>query len=322
MTDPIVKKAAIEVKGVVKTFKSKKAVDGVDFTIQAGTVTALLGPNGAGKTTMLSMMLGLLEPSEGSVTLLGGRPTERRTRERIGAMLQEVGVMDGLKAIELIDLFRSYYGRPAPREYLIGLTGFGQTELNRGAQKLSGGQKRSLGFALAMAGDPDVLFFDEPTVGLDTTARRRFWAEIRELARHGRTIVFSTHYLEEADREADRVLLFHQGKLVADGPPEEIKRTLVRRSLSFVRTGEDANGPRNLRLLLGEQLGGGVEADERNGRTVVTVEDTDAALRILIGAGIGMRDIRVEAGRLDTAFEQLTGWHEEADNETHENETL
>lgn len=296
----------IELKSVVKTFKGKKAVDGIDITIEKGTITALLGPNGAGKTTTMSMMLGLLQPNQGSVSLLGGLPTDRSIRDRIGVMLQEVAVMDGLKAKELLDLFRSYYSRPADRDYLIKLSGLSPADLNRSGEKMSGGQRRSLGFALAMAGNPDVLFFDEPTVGLDTTARRRFWNEVRQLAKQGKTILFSTHYLEEADSEADRILLFDQGKVVADGTPEEIKRTLVKRSVSFLPTEADADLRKRISSLFGLRMENGAETGESNGRIVVTAEDTDTVLRILIESGLGIRDIRVDVGRLDTAFEQLT----------------
>ncbi|NGZ75394.1 ABC transporter ATP-binding protein [Saccharibacillus alkalitolerans] len=299
----------IELKNVSKTFRGKKAVDGVSFAIEKGTITALLGPNGAGKTTTMSMMLGLLQPSEGALSLLGGAPGDRRTRDRIGAMLQEVAVMDGLKARELIDLFRSYYSRPADRDYLIKLSGLSPSDLNRSGQKMSGGQRRSLGFALAMAGNPDVLFFDEPTVGLDTTARRRFWDEVRQLAKQGKTVLFSTHYLEEADSEADRILLFDQGKIAADGTPDEIKRALVKRSVSFLPETADADWQKRTAGLLGMRLENEAEVTESNGRIIVTAEDTDAVLRILIESGLGIRDIRVDVGRLDAAFEQLTRNH-------------
>ncbi|WP_172254184.1 ABC transporter ATP-binding protein [Saccharibacillus deserti] len=308
--------AVIELKNVVKTFKNKKAVDGVSFTIEKGTITAMLGPNGAGKTTTLSMMLGLLQPSEGSVNLLGGSPEDRSIRDRIGVMLQEVAVMDGLKGRELIDLFRSYYSRPADREDLIRLSGLSPADLNRSGQKMSGGQRRSLGFALAMAGNPEVLFFDEPTVGLDTTARRRFWEEVRKLAKQGRTVLFSTHYLEEADSEADRILLFDQGKLVADGTPDEIKRTLVKRSVSFLPEATGTDWQKRTAGLLGMRMEAEVEVTESGGRIIVTAEDTDAVLRTLIESNLGIRDIRIDVGRLDTAFEQLTqGTHAQVDTQ-------
>ncbi|OWR26693.1 ABC transporter ATP-binding protein [Saccharibacillus sp. O23] len=302
----------IEVQNAVKTFRAHTAVDNVSFTIEQGSITALLGPNGAGKTTTMSMLLGLLEPTAGSVKLLGGAPTNRRTRDRIGAMLQEVAVMDGLRAVELIDLFRSYYSRPADRDYLIRLTGLGPDMLKRNAQKLSGGQKRSLGFALAMAGDPDILFFDEPTVGLDTTARRLFWNEVRQLAKQGKTVLFSTHYLEEADREADRILLFDQGRIVADGTPDEIKRTLVKRSITF-----RAEQPQAVSALMIRKFGETAELAADGEQVTIAAEDTDAVMRALIESGLAVRDIRIDEGRLDAAFEQLTHAQTET-NETRE----
>lgn len=156
----------IEMRGVSKNFKDKKAVDHLSFSIPKGTITAILGPNGAGKTTAVSMLLGLLEPTDGTVKLFGKPPKDRTVREQTGAMLQEVSVMDRLKVREVLELIRSYYPNPMELAELVRLTGLGPDDLNRYAEKLSGGQKRSLGFALALAGNPDLVFFDEPTVAL------------------------------------------------------------------------------------------------------------------------------------------------------------
>ncbi|KWX72750.1 ABC transporter ATP-binding protein [Paenibacillus jilunlii] len=296
----------IEMNRVSKIFNDKKAVDGISFTIGKGSITAVLGPNGAGKTTMLSMLLGLLTPTEGTVKVFGLAPKDVKVRERCGAMLQEVSVMDRLKVREIIALIRSYYPQPMDMEFLVRATGLAPADLNRYAEKLSGGQKRSLAFALALAGNPQLLFLDEPTVGLDTTARRRFWDTVRELAAGGTTILFTTHYLQEAEEVADRILLFSQGTLVADGSPEDIKARMVKQSLSFLPSG-DAAALRGQLLKLAPVI----DCYDKDGRIHVVTENTDEALRAIFTGGLAVRNVRIHQGSLDEAFEQLTHNHEE-----------
>ncbi|MEK3968096.1 ABC transporter ATP-binding protein [Paenibacillus sp. FSL H7-0323] len=297
----------IEMHGVSKIYKDKKAVDNISFNIAKGSITAILGPNGAGKTTALGMLLGLIEPTEGTVELFGHHPKDKAVREKIGAMLQEVSVMDRLKVREIIDLIRSYYPKPMDMEFLIKATGLAPADLNRYAEKLSGGQKRSLGFALALAGNPELIFLDEPTVGLDITSRRRFWETVRGLAEQGKTIVFTTHYLQEAEDIADRILLFSKGHLVADGSPDEIKSRIVKRSVSFLPVGDRSQLRRNLLDLAAIE-----DCYEKDGRIHVTTEDTDEALKAIFVAGLPVKDVRIDQGRLDEAFEQLTMNQEEA----------
>lgn len=297
----------IEMKNVSRSFQEKQAVKQVSFSISRGSITAVLGPNGAGKTTTLAMLLGLLEPSEGSVKVFGLKPADVRVKQRTGAMLQEVSVMDRLKVREILALIRSYYPKPMEMETLLQATGLGAGDLNRYAEKLSGGQNRSLSFALALAGNPDLLFFDEPTVGLDTTARRHFWERVRGLADQGKTILFSTHYLQEAEDIADRILLFSRGSLVADGSPEEIKARLVKKSLSFLALGD----PALLRSQLLE-LPAVEGCYEKDGRLHVTTGNTDEALRAIFVNGLAVQDVRIDQGKLDEAFEQLTLNPEEA----------
>ncbi|MEK3945648.1 ABC transporter ATP-binding protein [Paenibacillus sp. FSL H3-0310] len=297
----------IEMHGVSKIYKDKKAVDNISFNIAKGSITAILGPNGAGKTTALGMLLGLIEPTEGTVELFGHHPKDKAVREKTGAMLQEVSVMDRLKVREIIDLIRSYYPKPMDVEFLIKATGLAPADLNRYAEKLSGGQKRSLGFALALAGNPELIFFDEPTVGLDITSRRRFWETVRGLAEQGKTIVFTTHYLQEAEDIADRILLFSKGHLVADGSPDEIKSRIVKRSVSFLPVGDRSQLRRNLLDLAAIE-----DCYEKDGRIHVTTEDTDEALKAIFVAGLPVKDVRIDQGRLDEAFEQLTMNQEEA----------
>ncbi|MGG1877357.1 ABC transporter ATP-binding protein [Paenibacillus cisolokensis] len=296
-----------ELKQVTKTFGSKRAVDQVSFTIHRGSITAILGPNGAGKSTAISMMLGLASPSEGEVLLLGQNPRSLEVRQQIGAMLQEVSVMDGLRTREVIQLIRGYYPNPLPMDEIVRLSGLTPEELKQWAVKMSGGQKRKLIFALAIAGNPELLFFDEPTVGLDTTARRTFWNTAKQLAERGKTILFTTHYLQEADDIAERVLLFNQGRVIADGDPKDIKARLTRRALSFISDQK----PESIRELLPHTLGI-TDLFVEDGRIHIVTDDTDGTLSVLYREGVGMRDIRIEQGSLDEAFSQLTTELEEA----------
>ncbi|QWU16595.1 ABC-2 type transport system ATP-binding protein [Paenibacillus sophorae] len=297
----------IEVQDVCKTFKDKQAVNGVGFSIAQGSVTAMLGPNGAGKTTMLSMMLGLLEPTKGSVTMFGRSPHDKTVRERTGAMLQEVSVMERLKVSEILSLVRGYYPHPLNYEQLVQATGLASADLNRYADKLSVGQKRGLGFALALAGNPDLLFFDEPTVGLDIGARQRFWDIVRGLAAQGKTILFATHYLQEAEDMADRILLFNRGALAADGTPDEIKAGIVKRSVSFLSPLDEASI--RLRLSVYPAI---KDCRLREGRLHAAAQNTDEALAAIFASGIPAHDIRIDQGRLDDAFRELVMNHKEA----------
>jgi ABC-2 type transport system ATP-binding protein len=300
MLNPIV-----EINDLVKEFHEKRAVNRVSFSIEKGELVAILGPNGAGKTTTMLMMLGLLRPTEGKASIFQHEPGSKNVRERIGVMLQEVSLMDGLKAKELIKLFRSYYPNPLPMKDLIQLTGLGKEDLERRTEKLSGGQKRRVAFALALAGNPDLLFFDEPTVGMDISSRRLFWETVKGLAREGKTIVFTTHYLQEADDYADRIILFKKGKVIADGKTEEIKRKMSKQSVSFIAK-EDIQRERFLKLPFVTDL---MEKDER---VYIVTDDTDAVLSFIYGESLPVKDIRVEKGRLEEAFEQLTETEEEA----------
>ncbi len=284
---------------VTKTFKNKKAVNNISLTINRGEIVAILGPNGAGKTTTIMMMLGLLEPSEGRINLFGMQPKDKKVREKIGAMLQEVSVIDALTVKEIIQLFRSYYPNPLGFEELVALTGLKADELKKRADKLSGGQKRRLGFALAMAGNPDLLFFDEPTVGLDITSRKRFWETIGILKERGKTIIFTTHYLQEADDASERIILFHNGSIIEDGTPKEIKAKLTKQSISF--TASESISIEKLK-----QLPTVSHVNEEGNRIVIEAENTDLVLARLFEQKIQISRVEINQGRLDDAFSQLT----------------
>lgn len=289
----------IKLQNVTKKFKDKKAVYDISFSIKKGEIVAILGPNGAGKSTTMLMMLGLLEPTNGTVQVFQQSPKAKQVRERIGAMLQEVSVIDALKVKEVLHLFRSYYPKPMDFDELVSFTGLQEDALKQRANKLSGGQKRRLGFALALAGNPDILFFDEPTVGMDISSRKRFWDTVQVLKERGKTIIFSTHYLQEADDVAERILLFNEGVIVADGTPKEIKKQLSKQSVSFI-TNEDVslNELQSLPIVL--------EVYRKNNRIYVVTEETDEILAHLFSNKLKVRDIQIQNGRLDEAFAQLT----------------
>ncbi|MDN3017860.1 ABC transporter ATP-binding protein [Paenibacillus sp. BSR1-1] len=297
--------AILTLTNVTKSFQHKTAVNNVSFSIGQGEVVAILGPNGAGKTTTISMILGLLKPTAGEIRLFNLEPHEKQVREKIGTMLQEVSVMTGLKVREILQLIRSYYPKPLDLEELINLTGLTEQDLKTRAEKLSGGQKRRLSFALALAGNPELIIFDEPTVGMDITSRNRFWHTVRALTEQGKTIIFSTHYLQEADDAADRIFLFKDGSIVADGTPQQIKARISKQSVSFIVDPE----------LSLEKLYLHSEIDDiyrKDNRVYVQSTNTDRVLELIFQEKIGARDIQIERGKLEEAFEQLTGNDKEA----------
>jgi ABC-2 type transport system ATP-binding protein len=210
-------------QGVTKNYGMHCALSSIDFSLEKGKILALLGPNGAGKTTAVKLLLGLLKPSNGEVSVFGADPRQAKTRERMGAMLQSASVPEMLRVREHIDLFSSYYPHPFTLAETMARAGLERLE-NRYYRDLSGGEQRRLMFALAICGDPDLLFLDEPTTGLDVEARRGMWAQIRALRSAGKTVLLTTHYLEEADQLADRIVVLKRGKIAADGSPDEIKR--------------------------------------------------------------------------------------------------
>lgn len=291
--------SVVEIKQLTKVFKNTKAVDGVSFSIKQGEVVAILGPNGAGKTTTMLMMLGLLNPTAGVARLFNDDAKAISVRERIGVMLQEVSVMDAMKVKELIKLFQSYYPNPLEMEKLVRLSGLSEQDLNKRTEKLSGGQKRRVGFALALAGNPELLFFDEPTVGMDISARKVFWETVRELSEQGKTIIFTTHYLQEADDIASRIILFNKGSIVADGNPADIKKKLSKQSVSFI-----AKNDINKELFV--QLPFVSDVFQKNDRMYIVTDDTDSVLATIFKGNLQVQDIQIEKGRLEEAFEQLT----------------
>ena len=283
--------------GVTHRYGHVVALDGLSLEIRPGEVLAVLGPNGAGKTTAIGLLLGSLPVQEGAVRVFGRDPGARPVRMRRGAMLQASGVPDTLTVAENLELFSSYYPAPLSVSRLLAMAGLEDLG-NRGYGRLSGGQKQRVMFALALVGDPELVFLDEPTTGLDVEARRSLWNEIRTLKKAGRTAVLTTHYLEEADALADRIAVIHQGRVVAEGTPAEIKsRTADRRvrCITGVSRDEVAALPGVVRVWVnGQHL------------EILTARPEDL-LRTLLARDPDLRDLHVTGAGLEDAFLTLVG---------------
>ena len=297
MHSPDLSGPAIELQGLRKAYGTTVAVDGIDLTIQAGEVVALLGPNGAGKSTTIDIMLGLGRADAGSVQLFGRTPADAIDAGAVGAMLQTGGIIQLISVRELLTMMASLYPHSTSVDEVLSITGLADVA-GRQASKLSGGQTQRLRFALALVSDPALMVLDEPTAALDVEARHVFWDAMRGFASQGRTVLFATHYLEEADRFADRIVLMAAGRIVADGSATQIKSVVdvrtVRATLPDVGTGVLSALP-------------GVRHADRHGETIVlTCIDSDATLRALVAQYPQMRDIEVHSGGLDEAFRQLT----------------
>jgi ABC-2 type transport system ATP-binding protein len=291
----------IELRGLVKSFRSPagivQAVRGVDVSIAPGETLALLGPNGAGKSTTIDMLLGLTQPDTGSVSLFGQPPAEAIRAGRVGAMLQTGGLLRDLSVRELIDMMRSLHDDPLDADQVLEVVGIDGIA-DRRTQSLSGGETQRVRFAVALLSDPDLLVLDEPTVAMDVEGRTAFWATMRGYAAGGKTVVFATHYLEEADAYADRAVLMARGRIVADGPTTELKAMVGLRTIRATLPGAD------LRMI--ERLPGVTRAERRGEAVVLTCSDSDAAIRALLTGFGDARDIEITGAGLEEAFLELT----------------
>jgi ABC-2 type transport system ATP-binding protein len=289
--------AAVELIGASKRYGEVQALNDVSFRIDPGEVVAILGPNGAGKTTSISLMLGTRKPTAGRVRLFGMDPKDIRARSRIGVMLQDSGVPGMLRVAEIVDLFRSYYPSPLTAKDAIRMAGL-EEKTHSLVKDLSGGQRQRLYLALAVCGNPDTLFLDEPTVGMDVEGRRRFIQEIGELAAQGRTVLLTTHYLEEADQLARRVLVIDRGKLIADSTPTAIKARVAGRRITF-----SAATPPDAAQLAGLPLTS-CHVDDHSVRLLTN--EPEAVLRELFRRGVEMNELEVVGADLEEAFIAMT----------------
>ena len=292
---------ATSFSGVVARYGDVLALDRLDLDVARGETVALLGPNGAGKSTAISILLGLRRPQLGRVTVLGTDPKSAMASGQVGAMLQvggASGLPHGVRVGELVTMVARLYRRRAPVERTLARAGL--TELaERQTQRLSGGQAQRVRFALAIAGDPELVFLDEPTVAMDVEGRRSFWAMMRSFAGEGRTVVFATHHLDEADAVADRIVVMRKGVVVANAPAATIKAAVPTRRLRFVLDGADP-------VVLGD-LDGVDAATVRGSEVVLDSFDADATVRALVQGGVAFSDIEITGADLEQAFVALTG---------------
>jgi len=298
---PVETGLGVEACGLVKSFHSRqrevRAVDGVDVSISRRETVTLLGPNGAGKSTTIEMLLGLLDPDSGTVSLFGRRPDEAIAAGAIGVMLQTGSLIRDLKVHEIVSMMASLYREPLRVDDVLEMTGI-RAIAGRRTQDLSGGETQRVRFALAIVSDPDLLVLDEPTVGMDVEGRRAFWTTMRDFAAGGKTVLFATHYLEEADAYADRAILMAHGKVVAEGATTEIKAMV---GVRVLRATLPDVGLDELRALPGVTL-----AERRGEAIVLTCSDSDEAIRALLAAYPDARDIEIRGAGLEEAFLQLT----------------
>jgi len=297
----VARPAGISLVGLTKSFRSPsgpvRAVRGVDIEIAPGETVALLGPNGAGKSTTIDMLLGLSKPDSGQVSIFGMTPTEAIANGAIGAMLQTGAVLDNLTVRELIDMMGSLYPQPLGVEETLDLAGIADIG-DRRTNKLSGGQTQRVRFAVAMVSNPDLLVLDEPTVAMDVESRHKFWESMRIFTGRGKTVLFATHYLEEADANADRIILMARGEVVADGAATEIKAATGGRQIRGTLPGADRDALRSLP---------GVRRAELRGDSITLYcSDSDAAIRALLQAFPTIRDLEITGAALEEAFLQLT----------------
>jgi ABC-2 type transport system ATP-binding protein len=287
---------AVELRNVHRTFGTVRAVDGIDLRLELGEIAALLGPNGAGKTTTLDMILGLGQPDQGTVSVLGLAPSMAIARGLVAAVLQTGGLLKDLTVRETVRLTASVFTSARPVDEVLDRAGIAGIA-DRLVGRCSGGEQQRLRFALALLPDPALMVLDEPTAGMDVEGRRDFWAAIRRDAERGRTVLFATHYLEEADAYADRIVLLRQGRVVADGTAAEVRSLSSGRSVRASLAGAD-------RALLAN-LPGVRSVEIRGDRVIIQTVDSDAVAKYLLTATTA-RDVEIVAHNLEDAFLALT----------------
>jgi ABC-2 type transport system ATP-binding protein len=301
MKEPASAAPSVSLRGLRKTFRTPagplEAVRGVDLVVAPGETVALLGANGAGKSTTIDLMLGLQQADAGTAELFEGSPAAAVAAGRIGVMLQTGGLLRDLSVRELMTMMAALTPHPIPVEDALALAGV-QRLADRRTERLSGGETQRVRFALAVLGDPDLLVFDEPTAGMDVEGRHRFWTAARGLSASGRTVLFATHYLEEADVYADRVVLLARGRVIADRPPGELRALVGGRTITATLAGV---APEQL-----ERLPGVTRAERRGDSVVLSCADSDAAVRALLATYPEVSNLEIRGAALEDAFLELT----------------
>ena len=292
--------SAVAFENVTKHYGDTIALGGVSVDIPIGQTVALLGPNGAGKSTAINLMLGLLNPTSGSIRTLGLPPRDAIAAGRVGALLQTSGLPVTARVGELVAFVRRLYPQPLPTASILDRSGLRELE-GRPVETLSGGEAQRLRFAMAIAGDPDLVFLDEPTVGMDVETRRSFWTDIRAFAAEGRTVLFATHYLDEADDAAERIVVLSHGRVVADGSARSIKAQVSDRVVSF---NLPAAPPAAIAAIEAMPGVSGVEVD--GDRFAVATTDSDAVIQQLFVGGLAIHDLEIRGAGLEDAFIALT----------------
>jgi ABC-2 type transport system ATP-binding protein len=298
--------AAIELQDVHRSFGAVRAVDGIDLRLELGEIAALLGPNGAGKTTTIDIILGLGRPDQGTVTVLGMSPAEAISRGLVAAVLQTGGLLKDLTVLETLRLTASLYAESSPVDEVLERAGIASIA-GRLVGACSGGEQQRLRFALALLPDPALMALDEPTAGMDVEGRRDFWSAIRRDAEQGRTVLFATHYLEEADAYADRIILLRQGRIVADGTAAEVRSLSSGRSVRASLAGADEAAL--------ARLPGVRSVEVRGERVIIQTMDSDAVARHLLNA-TAAHDVEIVTHNLEDAFLALTSDDPRSDTES------
>jgi ABC-2 type transport system ATP-binding protein len=286
--------AILEVENLVKHYPKVRAVDGVSFAVEEGTCFGLLGPNGAGKTTTVEILEGIVRPTSGAVRFRG-QPMGADYRERLGIQFQVTALQDFLTVRENLKFFSALYQKRAPLEQVIAQCRL-ESFLDRDTRKLSGGQRQRVLLAIALVNDPELLFLDEPTTGLDPQARRNFWDLIREIRTRGKTIVLTTHYMEEAYVLCDTIAIMDHGRIIASGPPQ----TLLSQHYGDVVVELP-------RAALNGRADWPFELTQRGDLTEIMTDDVNATVAALLAAGVSLAELKVRARTLEDLFLRLTG---------------
>ena len=288
---------AITINGLHKSYGTLQALKGIDLEIKQGEFVALIGANGAGKTSLLSILMGLLPQSKGTVQILAGKPGDMPVRQASGVMLQSTSLPDALKVRELIELFRSYYPAPRALQDLLNLTGLNELE-DRRYKALSGGQQRRVQFALALAGDPQLLFLDEPTVGLDMDVRREFWRILDSLKSRGVTIVLTSHYLDEIEALADRLVIIKEGEIIANDATANIKRRVEHKNIICQS---------KLTIAELEKVDGVISVAQVGRLKTIATKAENTVLKTLLSQDPELTDLLVESSSLEDAIKSMVG---------------